>query len=171
MKKNIITVVIVIAFFIVGFFYLVNEFAKGFGGNIGTITCIDDHQLKDKYLKQYVDSFYVFNPEYEVPDTIQQNAMYQSLDYDHLALSEFYFSKDPIEIYYIQWSGPGCVNIRFVYNPETTKALGVFRGDVDDKIKQQEIRRIKTRFEIEVVPKLEEIILKYESQDSIYLKN
>lgn len=168
-KVILITIAIAVVLGIAGFFYFINEFAKGFGGNIGTITCVDDNKLKDEYLMQYVDSFYVSYPQYQVPDSIKQNNSFQSLDYDHLSLSKFYFSTEPIEVYYIQWSGPGCVNIRFTYDPKSESSSGVFRGDSDDKIKETEIERIKSRFEREVIPKLEETILRFEPKDSIYL--
>ncbi|MBO9702796.1 MAG: hypothetical protein J7604_21465 [Sporocytophaga sp.] len=170
LKASIIIIILTAIAIIGGFFYYIHEFAKGFGGNIGTITCIDDNQIKDKYLEKYIDSFYVYYPEYIVPDSIKQDNLYQSLDYDHLSLSKFYFSNHPIEIYYIQWTGPGCVNIRFTYNPITSESSGVFRGDPEDKIKEHEIERIKNRFEEEIISKIEKVILKYESRDSIYIK-
>lgn len=167
-KKTILPVLIIIVVVLCGLAYFVHEFAKGFGGNIGSITCVDDHQLKDEYLNTYIDSLYLYYPELQVPDSIvSKDANYKALDYEHLSLSKFYFSEAPIEIYYVQMNGT-CMNIRFVYDPIKKQVSGVFRGDPKDKIKKRKIERIVKRFELEVMEKLEKLILENEPKELIY---
>lgn len=154
-----------------GFCDSTEKLKKGYSpGNIGSLTCVDNN-IRAKYIRKYLDTFYMIYPQYNVPDTIKQNYYYQSLDYEHLSLSKFYFSKDTVEVYYIQWSGPGCVNIRFTYDSKTEEIHGNFRRKPANQLEDKEIQRIKSRFECEIMQKLEKIILKYEPQDSIYLKS
>ena len=144
--------IIIIGLLIIGYIIFMLEFGKGFGGNISTITCVDS-QIKTEDILKNIDSFFDDYPKYHVPDSIQERHKFKSLDYDHLALTKFYFSDEPIEIYYIQWTGPGCINIRFKYDPLSGQSIGMFRGDPDDKINKNEVNRIKHRFESEVISK------------------
>lgn len=161
LAKILIGVFILIGIYVIIYVYSIYAFAVGFSpGNIGVITYIEN-DIKGKYYHQYIDSFFVYHPEFSAPDSINQSLRYKSLDYDHLSLSKFYFSNNPNEVYYVQMDG--FVNIRFVYNPITEESFGSH-----SEYKKEEVNRVKKRFETEIIPKFEKVILKYESKDSIY---
>jgi len=147
-----------IAVFIAFLVYILKMyfFVIGFSpGNIGTITHAESKNIYGNYFGKYIDSFYVYHPEHKTPKQFEQNIPH----YDHLKTLDFYFSKEPKEIYSVGFRG--FVSIRFV----SSTIYGEFNGKIYNEM---EIERIKTRFETEIIPKFEKIILKYESKDSIY---
>ena len=121
--------------------------------------------LKYRYIEQYIDSFYTYYPEYIVPDSIAKRYDYKSHDYEHLSMFKFYFNKKPVEIYFIG----NMMNVVFVYDPINKTWISNTRAkplEIDDK----EIERIKHRFEKEINPKLELVLLKYVPAEKLYVE-
>jgi cbb3-type cytochrome oxidase subunit 3 len=163
--KLLISIPIILLIIGIAFFIVIINIANGVGGGIRSITSIDD-SLKSMYIRQYIDSFYTYYPEYIVPDSIKDKFEYQSGDYEHLSMSKFYFKEKPIEVYFIDIH---MMCVTSVYNPINKKRITNTRAsplDIDD----EEIARIKNRFETEIIPKLELVLLKYVPAEELYIE-
>ena len=164
-KKILITFLILAILGGIAFLYFLSLFAKGFTGTDKErtyrtpIICIE-HNIKTEILKESVSDFKLQFPEHIVPDSIKRDCSYQQFSYhDHLQLDEFYFTEKPYEIYLVQWTGPGCINVRFAYNPFTDKTSNTFHKNQNDSIVRQELNRIKKRFEGEIITKMESMLI------------
>ncbi len=164
-KKILITSLILAILGGITFMYFISVFTKGF---IGTdkektyrtpIICIE-HNIKTDILKESVSGFQLQFPEHLVPDSIKSDYSYKQFSYyEHLQLDEFYFTEKPYEIYFVQWTGPGCINVRFAYNPLSDKISNTFHKNQNDSIVRQELNRIKKRFEREIITKMESMLM------------
>ncbi len=138
---------------------------EGTGGSTGVVTEINDNKLKVDFILKYLDTFFIKYPEYIVPDSIQNMFEFKSNDYEHLNLSKFYFSNNPTEVYFIQWKGPGYINVRAILDVNSNNTIWT---NLQEDVSESEILRIKNRFEDSIIYKIEQIILNNEIKDSIY---
>ncbi|MCB9198140.1 MAG: hypothetical protein H6600_06760 [Flavobacteriales bacterium] len=113
------------------------------GSGLGTVATVDDFKYKDEYRRSFGDTLLKLNPDMVVPDSLSHLAS----NYDFLNLQSFRFTKAPKEIYFIQWSGTGFIEVRMVYNYEKHEWL------TDD-----ESTRVKQRFETEILNNIDSLI-------------
>ena len=80
-------------------------------------------------------------------------------------MSKFYFSNNPTEVYFIQWKGPGYINVRAILDVNSNNTIWT---NLQEDVSESEILRIKNRFEDSIIYKIEQIIINNEIKDSIY---
>ncbi len=134
---------------------LVDSFAKGYPNKkpaaIGDVRMSSPSDL----VYQYVDSLYLYYPEYQVPKGLREELPYWG-DSSHafLNIRYFYFGNPPEEVHELQFSG--MVYHRCVYKPDNGTLRSCSGGEVG--FNTPEANRIITRMEVEVIPKIEELI-------------
>jgi hypothetical protein len=114
----------------------------------------DNLRYQPELLESYVDTFLARYPEFRADGlaTWMVNPEYDN----YLHIKRFYFKEEPKEIYAVRMDWP--MSIWYVYEVETGNDLSIHRRDHVADSTAQEIKRIKKRFDDEVLSEVFQII-------------
>lgn len=126
------------------------------GGTLGGFD-LRTFPISKSVLNQAIDTLNIRNPEYKLPDKWQERDNWSQRGYGFLESNIFYLKGVPEEMYYVTFIGDSTmladpkkvsIAIRAVYNGGDSWLL---ESDLD----KQERERIETRFDKEIISKLE----------------
>jgi hypothetical protein len=123
------------------------------GSGLGTVASIDAGTFNTNYRRQYGDSLIANNKRFQIPDSLD----FINVGYDFLNLQPYHLSSHPQEIYYIQWSGTGFIEVRIAYDVVNKQTI---QADTATS------NRIKNRFKNEILNKIDSLIEKSPDRDS-----
>lgn len=167
MKKFIFFIIIAILIALI--IENINDFSRGIAPN-NQVCLIDYSQTKYKtdILSRYIDTFLSKHPKY---DAIKQGYSIDS-SLSFLSLRKIYFGSYPIEIYTIR--GDYYICIRTVDNLYTGKTLAFHANEYENELKTnvEELKRIQSRFQTEILDSAIKYIEQSNIADSIkYIAN
>lgn len=129
----------------------------------GTLGSIGDDiyfPISKKKLEIAMDSLYVRNPEYKIPEKWVKYNDWSKAGYDFLESRIFYFKSSPEEMYYVTFIGDSTtladttrigIGIRAIFKGNITGKWWLVGNDLSSNEKE----RIEKRFDDEITPKLE----------------
>lgn len=115
------------------------------GSGLGTNATVEVEKYKTEYRRKYGDSLKSIYTELQVPDST--NPLSKGMSF--LNMQPFHLTEPPEEIYYIQWSGTGFIEVRMAYDLERNSWID---SDTTNS------KRIKQRFENEILSKIDSLI-------------
>ena len=129
--------------------------------NCGTLGGFDSRNFATpkKNIEKAIDTLFVKNPELVIPEKWKEYDTWKKRGFGFLDTRIFYFQSEPEEMYYVSFVSDG--NEKQDKNGPTILAVrSVFTKRHNDWLKEEDFgddekERIKKRFDIEIIRKLE----------------
>jgi hypothetical protein len=129
-------------------------------GTLGSIGEMIVFPASKNRLSIAMDTLYSRHPEYKIPEKWEGFDDWSKAGYDFLEGKVFYFKSPPEEMYYVTFIGDSetladttkiGIGIRAIYN-------GNYKGRwlLADSLNSKETKRVETRFNKEIISRLEE---------------
>ncbi len=157
---------------LIAFIYSIITIGSISCGTLGGIGDTINFPTSKKNLEIAMDSLFVKHPEYKIPEKWETYNDWHQRGYDFLESRIFYFKSSPEEMYYVSFIGDSVmladttkigIAIRATYNGD---ARG--RWVLGDSLGSSEKQRIISRFDNEIVSKLEQYTKTKSSKESRY---
>ena len=107
-----------------------------------------------------IDTLFAKYPEYDVPSNWQSFNDWKERGYDFLDSRLFYFRSAPEEMYYVTFLGDSNNIYKSGFTSLAIRAINNGRGHwtLEDEITSSEKSRIQSRFDKEIIAKIEDYI-------------
>jgi hypothetical protein len=111
-------------------------------------------------LVQVIDTLFLKHPEYRIPDKWKSFDDWKERGYDFLDSRIFYFKSEPEEMYYVTFFGDANDSVQINSHSTSISIRGINNGiphwTLEDEINSSDKKRIKKRFDEEIILKLEQ---------------